>query len=227
MIPSEESLASLSGHSSAAACPPPCAAVPITPKAVGHCLAAFGWSLVCGCLFAACTPHYTPKPRGYVRIEPPEATYEPLDDNHLPYRFHLSRLAVVEGPAPGDLSGGINLVYPTLGAKLYGSYLSLPPGRLETALADCRKLVAREAALASGVTEKAYGNPEQQVYGSLFLLEGDVASPIQFMLTDSVSRLFRGALYYDCRPNADSLAPLTGYLSLDVIEFIQSFSWKK
>lgn len=225
MMPGKKTLASFSGRTVAGRHRQPFAAQAAS-KAFARRLAALGLPLVCGCLLAACT-HYTPKPRGYVRIEPPEATYAPLAADHLPYRFNLSRLAVVEEPAPGDLSGGINLAYPTLGATLYGSYLSLPFGRLETALADCRRLVAREAALASGVTEKAYSNPEQQVYGSLFLLEGDVASPVQFMLTDSVSRLFRGALYYDCRPNADSLAPLTGYLSRDVMEFIESFSWKK
>jgi hypothetical protein len=46
------------------------------------------------------------------------------------------------------------------------------------------------------------------------------------MLTDSVSRFFRGALLYDCAPNADSLAPVTRYLQADIMELIQSFRWK-
>lgn len=75
--------------------------------------------------------------------------------------------------------------------------------------------------------EQGYSNPGERVYGSLFLLDGELASPVQFMLTDSVSNFFRGALYYDCVPNADSLAPLTDYLRQDIIELIQSFSWKK
>ena len=65
------------------------------------------------------------------------------------------------------------------------------------------------------------------MYGSLFMLDGESASPLQFMLTDSVSRFFRGALYYDCIPNADSLAPVTRYLKQDIVELIQSFKWKK
>lgn len=186
------------------------------------------WTLILffGFLFSGCTQTYTPKPRGYVRIEPPRAVYVPFDQAKAPCRFNLSRLAVGELLPRGDSAAAINLAYPTLGAKLYGSYFTLPEGRLENALSECRRLVAGEARQASGVTEKAYSNPEAGVYGSLFLLEGDVASPLQFMLTDSLSRLFRGALYYDCRPNADSLGPLTGYLSRDMIELIQSFSWK-
>ena len=73
-----------------------------------------------------------------------------------------------------------------------------------------------------------YGNSHvASVYGSLFMLDGESASPLQFMLTDSVSRFFRGALYYDCIPNADSLAPVTRYLKQDIVELIQSFKWKK
>lgn len=179
-----------------------------------------------GTLLPACT-HYTPKPRGYVRIEPPQPVYIPLAAPSAPYGFRYSRLATVVWPPSPDSASGINLMYPTLGATLYGSYFSLPPARLAAALSDCRRLVGRQASQALGVTEKAFSNPEERVYGSLFLLEGDVASPVQFMLTDSLSRLFRGALYYDSRPNADSLAPLTGYLRRDIIELIQSFSWKK
>ena len=74
---------------------------------------------------------------------------------------------------------------------------------------------------------QAYSNPEASVYGSLFMLDGESASPLQFMLTDSVSHFFRGALYYDCIPNADSLAPVTRYLKQDIVELIQSFEWKK
>ena len=74
---------------------------------------------------------------------------------------------------------------------------------------------------------QAYSNPEASVYGSLFMLDGESASPLQFMLTDSVLHFFRGALYYDCIPNADSLAPVTRYLKQDIVELIQSFEWKK
>ena len=88
-------------------------------------------------------------------------------------------------------------------------------------------MVVRQAKYPDRIREQAYTNPEASVYGSLFMLDGESASPLQFMLTDSVSRFFRGALYYDCIPNADSLAPVTDYLKQDVIELIQSFNWKK
>ena len=73
----------------------------------------------------------------------------------------------------------------------------------------------------------AGANESANVYGSLFLLDGESASPIQFLLTDSVSNFFRGALYFDCKPNADSLAPAIQYIREYIIELIQTFSWKE
>ncbi len=91
---------------------------------------------------------------------------------------------------------------------------------------DKEKVLSRQSK-AEGVLEKTYENADEKVYGSLFVLEGEAVSPIQFMLTDSVSRFFRGALYYEMRPNADSLAPVTRYLQEDIIELIQTFRWKE
>ena len=87
--------------------------------------------------------------------------------------------------------------------------------------------VSRQTKQVEAVREQAYSNPDERVYGSLFFLDDESASPIQFLLTDSAAHFFRGALYYDCIPNADSLAPVTQYLKQDIIELIQSFSWKE
>lgn len=185
-----------------------------------------GLALLALAWLAGCA-EYTPKPRGYFRIEPAEAEYLPFSSDRLPCSFHLSRQAVVACPPDSSASGWVNIVYPELGATLYCSYLPVTSATLSGAEAESRALVGRLLGPAVQVAEKAYAHPEAAVYGSLFLLEGETSSPFQFMLTDSVSRFFRGALYFDCRPNADSLAPAVDYLRRDVIELIQSFNWKR
>ncbi|RHJ92415.1 gliding motility protein GldD [Parabacteroides bouchesdurhonensis] len=175
----------------------------------------------------SCT-EYTPKPRGYFRIEPASAHYQKLPLDNLPYTFNVSQLSTVELPQVDNKTAGwINLSYPSLGAKIYCSYFPVTPLSLHQIENESRELVSRQTKNPDFIQEKAYSNPEEHVYGSLFLLDEGSASPIQFMLTDSVSNFFRGALYYDCKPNADSLAPVTQYLREDIIELIQSFSWKK
>lgn len=179
-----------------------------------------------GSLLFSCT-EYTPKPRGYLRIDPPVAAYRELATGRLPYTFRVSDQAVVEFPS-GELAGtALNLSYPFLHVKLYCSYLPVTPLTLAQTEKECRALVVRQAKYPDQIQEQVYCNPEAHVYGSLFLLDGESASPVQFLLTDSMSRFFRGALYYDCIPNADSLAPVTSYLKRDIVELIQSFMWTK
>lgn len=170
---------------------------------------------------------YTPKPRGYVRIEPEEATYAPFDVPSLPFRFALSRAVTVEWPEKAARQPMFNLVYPVLGARIYCSYLPISRATFPEVESESRRLVARSSTLPAGrIREQAYLHPEESVFGSLFLLDGGDASPIRFMLTDSVSHFFRGALYFDCHPNADSLAPAIDYVRHDVVELMQTFQWR-
>ena len=186
----------------------------------------WGWVWM-ACLCMACV-EYTPKPRGYVRIEPEVVAYEPLDLPELPFLFEVSQAATVELPDKGATLPMFNLSYPSLHAKVYCSYLPITPASYTEVESESRRLVAR---LSTGaldrIQEKAYAHPEERVFGSLFLIEGNVASPIQFLLTDSVSHFLRGALYFDCHPNADSLAPAIHYLRQDVVELMQTFQWRR
>ncbi|MDR1160820.1 MAG: gliding motility protein GldD [Tannerellaceae bacterium] len=169
---------------------------------------------------------YTPKPRGYLRIEPPVPSYRELPLDELPYTFTISSFSEIELPPAGDPAGWINVSYPALGAKIYCSFLTIQPSTLDVAMEESRRLVARQSQDAHAITEQAYNNPAKQVYAYLYQLDGASVSPIQFTLTDSTARFFRGSLLYDRRPNGDSIAPVTQYLKTDIIELIQSFNWK-
>jgi gliding motility-associated lipoprotein GldD len=174
----------------------------------------------------SCT-HYTPKPRGYFRIELPDPVYVPFGTDSLPCTFHVSAMATVENPPEGAPPGGINVFYPSLDARIYCSCLPVTPSSLEVAMRESQALVSRQARDVRHVTEQAYEDPEERVYALLYELDGASASPVQFVLTDSVAHFFRGALLYGGILNADSLEPVTRYLKADIVELIQSFSWKE
>jgi gliding motility-associated lipoprotein GldD len=178
------------------------------------------------CLGVACA-QYTPKPRGYFRIEPPAPVYAALAADSLPYTFNVSSLARVEMPPAGSPEGWLNLSYPSLDARIYCSYLQVTPSILGMAIDESHALMSRQTKNAQSITEQVYEDPGGGVYASLYALDGGAASPIQFTLTDSVWHFFRGALLYDHTLNADSLAPVTQYLKADIVELIQSFSWRR
>lgn len=176
-------------------------------------------------LLAACNAPM-PKPRGMLRIDLPPARYADFAATDRPYTFRVSRLSTVELPPLGSADDRLNIVYPAWGVKIYCSCIELTPDMLPAATDECRELVRRSVREARAITEQAYDDPEARVYGVLFYIVGDSPAPIRFMLTDSTTRFFQGALYYPDRVDPDSVAPLTDYLRRDVAELMQSFRWR-
>lgn len=182
--------------------------------------------LICQILSSCGENVSTPKPRGLYRIEIPEAPLIDFTSEELPYAFAVSQLVTVELP-PLEVPGSwINLAYESLNAKVYCSYQKINKDEFPILDQECRDLVFRSIQQANAVREQVYENSRTDVYGVMFLIEGETPSPVQFMLTDSSNHFFRGALYYQCALNADSLAPVTAYLYRDIAELIQTFRWR-
>jgi len=67
----------------------------------------------------------------------------------------------------------------------------------------------------------------RNVFGVVYDIEGAAASPMQFFLMDSTSHFLRGALYFNHRPNPDSIAPVLEFIRADVMQLSQSLIWTK
>jgi len=168
----------------------------------------------------------TPKPRGFYRIEIPKVDYVEFTSEELPFTFDISQFVTVELPPLEVSENWMNLAYESLDAKVYCNFYEIKKDELGTLDAESRELVSRNAKRADVINERKYENFELNVYGTLFIVKGETPSPIQFMLTDSSKHFFRGALYYQCILDPDSLTPVTEYLQDDIIRLIQSFRWK-
>ena len=59
----------------------------------------------------------------------------------------------------------------------------------------------------------------------LYAVEGPVATPLQFFVTDSVDHFMRGSLYFSHKPNPDSVAPVLQRLETDVRIMMESMQW--
>jgi gliding motility-associated lipoprotein GldD len=80
---------------------------------------------------------------------------------------------------------------------------------------------------ATGLDEINILRDSAKVYGLLFDISGNTASPLQFYLTDSTRHFLRGALYFNSVPNIDSLKIVVDFIRADVLHIINSTSWKK
>jgi gliding motility-associated lipoprotein GldD len=79
---------------------------------------------------------------------------------------------------------------------------------------------------ATSINDYKIINDSNHVYCTFFELQGNVASPFQFYMTDSVSRFVSGVVYFNSTPNYDSLKPSLDYLKVDLNYMIENFKWK-
>lgn len=181
----------------------------------------------CILLFFGCSNNPTPKPYGYFRVDLPDHQYKSMSQ-YPEFYFDISTNAITEEvPDTAIIKGRwFNIYYPGLSGKIYCTYMPITHSQLNEISEDSRKLVYRHVMKTNRISEKIYSNPQNKIYGILYELDGNVATPLQIILTDSTSHFFRASLLFDTEPNRDSIAPVLDYIKKDVEHLIESFRWK-
>ncbi len=175
--------------------------------------------------FSACHHDYIPKPRGYFRISFPEKSYHELQLDR-PYSFEIADYSkAVEDSSLFEGQKWLNIVTPKNNADLHITYLPLK-GDLSRHIEDSRKLAYDHSIKAESIDERLFINPREKVYGTIYYIDGNAASPLQFYLTDSTRHFLRGALYIREIPNIDSIRPVIDFLKPDIIHLIETTRWK-
>jgi gliding motility-associated lipoprotein GldD len=176
-------------------------------------------------LFAAsCEPDYTPKPRGFQRIEFPEHSYIPFHSD-CGFSFDIPSYAhIVPDLFPGAEKCWFNLNYGTFNATLHISYKPVnEPKELIKMTEDSRTLVYKHTVKADEIYETVISN--KYLHGMLYELSGNTATNFQFYVADSSRNYLRGALYFNVKTNNDSIAPVLDFLKYDIIKMIESLRW--
>jgi gliding motility-associated lipoprotein GldD len=177
-------------------------------------------------LTISCRKDYTPKPRGYYRISFQEKAYKKLDSTALPYQFEIPVYGKIV-PDNERLAEPfwVNLKIPQHKAEVHLSYKKVD-NNLMKLIEDSRTLAYKHSIKADAINERVFMNPAKKVYGTIYLIDGNSASPLQFYLTDSTKHFLRGALYIREVPNIDSIRPVIEFLTPDVIHLIETTEWK-
>lgn len=174
----------------------------------------------------SCNSDFTPKPRGYFRIDLPQKAYQKFDTT-FPFTFEYPVYAkIVKDSSRMGEPYWFNIVYKPFNAQLHFSY-KVVTNNLKQYLDDSRTLVNKHIPKANAIQQREYLDAANKVYGLVFDIKGsDAASTYQFYLTDSVAKFVRGALYFNLVPNNDSLQPVIGFLKEDIEHMIATFRWK-
>jgi gliding motility-associated lipoprotein GldD len=179
----------------------------------------------------ACNQKYSPKPRGFFRIDFPEKQYHTLNSD-FPYQFEIPDYANITPDSRNpEKKDWININVPGNKAEVHISYYQLQnapkPSRqlLAEFIEETRELAYKHSVKANAIEEQIFMNPGRDVYGTIYRIKGNAASPVQFFLTDSTTHFLRGALYIRATPNIDSLKPVVDFLEEDVIRLIETTYW--
>jgi len=161
---------------------------------------------------------------GYVRIDFPDKAYK-VHTGQERFQFEIPAYAHVENDNSKEAeSGWINVVIPQLNGKIHLSYKPVNDN-LGEYITDSRGLVYKHTVKADGIDETPFIHREHHRFGMVYDLKGDVASAVQFFITDSTHHFLRGSLYFDCHPNRDSLNPVIRFLREDIMHMIETTSW--
>jgi gliding motility-associated lipoprotein GldD len=169
---------------------------------------------------------YLPKPRGYFRIDLPEKAYTKVDTIER-YSFECPTYAqVTPDPYSPDEKNWVNIEMPTFKGSIHLTHKSVD-GNLGEYLEDVHTMVTKHLQKANGVRDSLIFNEEHQVYGLFIEMDGKgVATPMQFYLTDSTKNFVRGALYFNFKPDNDSMQPVINFIREDIDHMIETFEWK-
>jgi gliding motility-associated lipoprotein GldD len=177
-------------------------------------------------LAASCRDDYSPKPRGYFRIDLPEKSFTRFDTTY-PYSFEYPAYArLIPDTRGASEPFWLNVDFPGFQGRIHLSYKKVD-GNLATYLEDARTFVVKHIPKAESIEDSLIYRPEDRVYGLIYYIEGSqAASSCQFFVTDSTSHFVRGALYFNVSPNNDSLAPVIRFIESDIRHMIATFRWK-
>lgn len=173
----------------------------------------------------SCKQNYTPRPPGYMRIDFPTKEYVRYDTN-CPYTFDVPNYARINNKLQHNSEPcWIDIEFPAFNGQIHLSYKEIQ-NNLSQYAEDSRAFVYKHTIKADAIEEQFYENDEKKVYGILYDIKGNAASSLQFILTDSTNHFLRGALYFNTKPNKDSLAPVIGFIRQDIVRIMESLEWK-
>ncbi len=171
--------------------------------------------------------NYVPKPPTYLRLEIPKANYETFTDD-CPYTFEISSLYDVQAsPEAEGLTCHKRIDLGPLNGMAYIRYWDLNGEKpLSFFINGANDEIDRHQLKADNIDDWQIKRPDERVFGTAFELQGDVATPFQFYLTDSTTKFLYCEVLFNSTPNYDSLKPTLDYFRKDLDHLLETFEWK-
>ncbi|MCT1523640.1 gliding motility lipoprotein GldD [Sphingobacterium hotanense] len=170
---------------------------------------------------------YSPKPRGFFRIDFPTKSYQEAQTG-CPFILEIpSYSQMLDDPNEDAKECWKNLYFPQFNATLHLSYFPINKSTsFQQLTEDARTFAFKHTTKATAIDQSRISIPEHEVYGIQYLIGGNTASNYQFFVSDSTEHYLRGALYFNEKPHLDSIQPVLEFIKSDIKHLIHSVKWK-
>ena len=178
-------------------------------------------------LLSACGEENTiPKPPTYLRLDLPEHNYKKYTEKNCAYSFEAARIFTIKDVYDQDkkLTCNKDIDLGGLNGVMYFSFIEMNEP-LATYIDYAINKVDEHKIKATAIEDEHIIRQKDRVFGTFFELQGDVATPFQFYLTDSVSKFVSGVIYLNKTPKYDSLKPSLDYLKEDLNRLVETIKW--
>lgn len=163
-----------------------------------------------------------PKPPTYLRVELPERRMENYKDD-CGFSFDAPDYFKVAPVDKGSCNKDISLT--ELNGVLHLSVIKMDTS-LSAYVNYAIDKVDEHKIKATGIHDYTIVSENGQFGGTLFELQGNVASPFQFYTTDSTNHFIGGVVYFNSRPNYDSIKPVLDFVKDDLSTLMKTIGWK-
>jgi gliding motility-associated lipoprotein GldD len=173
---------------------------------------------------------YSPKPRMYPKVDYPEKSYTIFNETYCEMTFERPVYTEVKQEKSFFDEDPLHpcwfdITFPSLNGKLHFSYYPIDSReRFDELVGDAFTFVEKHDIKANYRTEILIEN-DQGLNGILFDIDGPVASPVQFYLSDSTRHFIRASLYFNNKVEPDSMAPIHAFVKEDIERVIETMKF--
>ena len=168
--------------------------------------------------FSACKDNVYPKPKAMLRLEYSKPKLKTFETNQFTFEYNEIAKVKVKN------SSSLTIEYPDMKGAIFINYRKVE-GNLDKLMIDTQKLSIEHAIKADDMKRKVYESEERKVYGVFCEVIGNAASQAQFFVTDRDNHFVTGSLYFEIRPNYDSIYPASIYLQNDMGRIMETIQW--
>ena len=171
----------------------------------------------------SCDEPNLPKQNGFLRIEFKEPYYSIFEEIDIPYNFYYNSRSAKLNQIDSEI---LLFDYKDLNLSFKLSYYNINSKYdLEKKSRDFSLILDTHIKKSNGIIQREYDNENRRIFGKFYELKGDVASPIQFYITDSLRNFISGSVNLKFKSNYDSIYPSIQYVKNDIFVLFESVNW--